>query len=61
VKNLKLAELALKKQTPLIEIVDVPHFPLKKMGWSLWMYIAAGALGGLVLVLGLLHFSGKFD
>ncbi len=61
VKNLKLAELALKKQTPLIEIVDVPHFPLKKMGWSLWMYIAAGALGGLVLVVGLLHFSGKFD
>jgi len=61
VKNLKLAELALKKQTPLIEIVDVPHFPLKKLGWSLWMYMAVGALGGLVVVVGVLHFLGKFD
>ena len=61
VKNLKLAELALKKQTPLIEVVDVPHFPLKKLGWPLWVYLFVGAIGGLGISLGLLHFFGKFD
>lgn len=61
VKNLKLAELALKKQTPLIEVVDVPHFPLKKIGFSLWQFIIIGALAGLGLSLGILHFTGKFD
>jgi hypothetical protein len=61
VKNLKLAELALKKQTPLIEIVDVPHFPLNKTGWPLWQFIFVGALAGLGLSLGILHFMGKFD
>lgn len=61
IKNLKLAELALKKQTPLIEIVDVPHFPLKKSGWPLWQFIVVGALAGFGLALGVLHFTGKFD
>ena len=61
VKNLKLAELALKKQTPLIEVVDVPHFPLKKTGWSFWMYLAVGGLCGLGISVGALHFLGKFD
>jgi hypothetical protein len=31
------------------------------LGWSLWMYMAVGALGGLVVVVGVLHFLGKFD
>jgi paraquat-inducible protein B len=61
IKNLKLAELALKKQTPLIEIVDVPHFPLKKSGWPLWQFIVVGALAGFGLALGILYFTGKFD
>ncbi len=61
IKNLKLAELALKKQTPLIEIVDVPHFPLKKSGWPLWQFFVVGALAGFGLALGILHFTGKFD
>jgi hypothetical protein len=61
IKNLKLAELALKKQTPLIEIVDVPHFPLKKSGWPLWQFIVVGALAGFGLALGILHFTGKLD
>ena len=61
VKNLKLAELALKKQTPLIEVVDIPHFPLEKLGLSQWMYAVLGALGGLVFVVVFLHFTGKFD
>lgn len=61
VKNLKLAELALKKQTPLIEVVDIPHFPLEKLGFSQWLYAVLGALGGLVFVVIFLHFTGKFD
>ena len=61
VKNLKLAELALKKQTPLIEVVDIPHFPLEKLGFSQWLYVVLGALSGLVFVVIFLHFTGKFD
>jgi hypothetical protein len=61
VKNLKLAELALKKQTPLIEVVDVPHFPLKKTGLSFWMYLAVGAMCGLGISVGGLHLLNKFD
>lgn len=61
VKNLKLAELALKKQTPLIEVVDVPHFPLEKLGWSQWFYVVVGALSGLGFAVVFLHFTGKFD
>ncbi len=35
VKNLELSKLALRKETPLIQIIDTPMFPLekKKMGW----------------------------
>ena len=61
VKNLKLAELALKKQTPLIEVVDVPHFPLEKTGFPAWFYAVIGAVGGLILSIVVLHITGKFD
>ena len=61
VKNLKLAELALKKQTPLIEVVDIPHFPVEKLGWTMWQYAMVGAALGLILSFVFLHLTGKFD
>lgn len=35
VKNLELSKLTLRRETPLIQIIDTPMFPLekKKMGW----------------------------
>jgi hypothetical protein len=38
IKNLKLAEIGLRKQTPIIQIVDVPQFPLPKVGLKLWQW-----------------------
>jgi len=38
IKNLKLAEIGLRKQTPIIQIVDVPQFPLPKVGLLLWQW-----------------------
>ena len=38
IKNLKLAEIGLRKQTPIIQIVDVPQFPLPKVGLALWQW-----------------------
>ena len=44
-KNLTLAEIGLRKQTPLIQVVEHPAFPLKKTGlfWWEWMLLGAGA------------------
>lgn len=61
VKNLKLAELALKKQTPLIEVVDVPQFPIEKTGFPTWLYAIFGGVSGLILSFIMLHVTGKFD
>jgi len=39
IKNLKLAEIGLRKQTPIIQIVDVPQFPLPKVGLKIWQWM----------------------
>ncbi|HMM12878.1 MAG TPA: hypothetical protein PKE03_12355 [Bacteroidales bacterium] len=44
-KNLKLAEIALRKQTPLIQVIEQPMFPLERAGLKPWQAaIAAGLL-----------------
>lgn len=48
-KNLKLAEINLRKQTPLIQVIDPVSFPLEKIGWKRWRYMLLGAIGGLLL------------
>ena len=45
IKNLKLAEIGLRKQTPIIQIVDVPQFPLPKVGLKLWQWSALMSFG----------------
>lgn len=41
VKNLKLAEISLRKQTPLIQVIDTPVMPLERTGftWVGWLFI----------------------
>ncbi|MFN3530371.1 MAG: hypothetical protein ACK417_10670 [Bacteroidia bacterium] len=46
-KNLKLAEIGLRKQTPLIQIIEKPAFPLERVGLRFWEYIFAGMAAGL--------------
>ena len=56
IKNLKLAEIGLRKETPLIQLVDMPSFPLPQVGFRWWEF-AMGGLGlSLVLVLVVLAF-----
>jgi hypothetical protein len=46
VKNLKLAEIQLRKQTPLIQIIDRPQQPLDVVGFLWWEWLMYGSLGG---------------
>jgi hypothetical protein len=50
-KNLELSKLTLRKQTPLIQIIDTPKFPLekKKMG-RLLGGLLFGFIGGFLIV-----------
>jgi len=48
-KNLKLAEIGLRKQTPLIQIIESPRHPLEPVGFKLWQYVMVGFVGGLGL------------
>lgn len=55
VKNLELSKIALLKETPLIQIIDQPVYPLerKKFGKAKGI-LAGGFLGGFLIVLFLL-------
>lgn len=57
IKNLKLAEIGLRKETPLIQLVDMPSFPLPQVGFRWWEFAAGGLALSLVLVLIALAFS----
>lgn len=48
VKNLKLAEIQLRKQTPLIQIIDHPVQPLDVVGFLWWEWLTYGSLAGLM-------------
>ena len=47
IKNLKLAEIGVRKQTPIIQIADEPAFPLRRTGLKLWQWVLGGALGAV--------------
>jgi hypothetical protein len=44
IKNLKLAEIGMRKQTPIIQIVDYPQFPLNQVGMRPWQWAFVVAL-----------------
>ena len=45
-KNLTLAEIGLRKQTPLIQVVERPNFPLQRSGYEWWQWMLLGGLAG---------------
>jgi hypothetical protein len=45
-KNLTLAEIGLRKQTPLIQVVERPSFPLQRSGYRWWQWMLLGGLAG---------------
>ncbi len=54
IKNLELAKYALLKETPLIQIIDTPQYPLDKKKYSVWFYGPLGMLGFIFLTLAVL-------
>ena len=55
VKNLEISKVSLRKETPLIQVIDSPILPLEKEGFSRFKgLITGGILGGFFAVLFLL-------
>ncbi len=56
VKNLELSKMALRRETPLIQLVDTPVFPLKKDKFGKALAIIYGGLiGGFISLLVLIR------
>ena len=53
VKNLEISKISLRKETPLIQVIDQPVLPLEKkaVGKLLSMLIGASVLGAVVIML----------
>lgn len=48
VKNLKLAEIGLRKETPLIQVIEAPHYPLETIGYNQYDGLLYGAIFGFL-------------
>ena len=59
VKNLKLAEISLRKQTPLIQVIDRPLQPLEIVGYRWWEWCIIGGIFGLLGALVLVYLDVK--
>jgi hypothetical protein len=52
VTNLELAKVTLRRETPLIQVIDAPMLPLKKTKiGKLRSFIAGGFLGGVLIII----------
>lgn len=58
-KNLKLAEITLRKQTPIIQLVQGAHFPLERAQMPRWKMAAAIALFALAVTLYFVFYGYK--
>jgi len=55
-KNIQLAEISLRKETPLIQIIDSPRLPLEHVGLNPRWYWALGAgIGGILVMLFMMY------
>lgn len=61
IKNLELAKISLKDQTPIIDIIDKPIFPLKIDKYSKLKSLIIGGLLAVFLSVGLLVFLRFFS
>ena len=50
VRNLEIAKVTLRKETPLIQIIDKPNFPLDVKGFSKFKGMFIGFFVGLLLI-----------
>jgi len=57
VKQLEVAKITLRNNTPLIQVIDTPRYPLEHNRWSLFKTLVLGGIIGLALML--LYFTLK--
>jgi uncharacterized protein involved in exopolysaccharide biosynthesis len=55
-KNLETARMALASQTPVIQLLDTPVYPLKNRSWSLLQLLLIAAAGATALYILLAFF-----
>jgi len=61
VKNLELSKMSLLRETPLIQVIDKPIYPLPKSKFSeLKGMVIGGVLGGVLIII-VLFFRRMFD
>ena len=58
-KNLKLAEISLRKQTPMIQLVQGAHFPLERAQMPRWKMAAVIALFAMAVTLYFVFYGYK--
>lgn len=51
-KNLELAKYTLQKETPYIQVIDEPRFPLEKKTYPWWLYVPLAIIGFTCLAAG---------
>lgn len=56
IKNLEMSKFALLRETPLIQVIDYPKFPLKKKKPNMILYSLAGFLAGGILTISIIIF-----
>lgn len=57
IKNLEMARMTLVNQTPVLQVLDRPAYPLKKDNWPWWKWMLAGGALGFALVFFLLFYA----
>lgn len=57
IKNLEIARIMLVNQTPVLQVLDRPAYPLKQDNWPWWKWILAGGTLGFILVFALLFYT----
>jgi len=61
IKNLKLAEISLRKQTPLIQVIDHPIMPLERSGYLWWQWLMIGLSVGAAAFIFLAYRSSEAE
>ena len=51
VKQLEIAKISLRNNTPLIQVIDIPQYPLQHNRWKLFKTLVIGGIIGLSLML----------
>jgi hypothetical protein len=51
IKNLKLAEVSMRKETPIIQVIEPIQFPLERTGFYWWEWAIIGLAAGMALAL----------